>query len=75
MDSLTSSLAMYSSTYDNYIIIGDFNVEVDDTTMLDFCNTFDLVSLMKEPTCHKNPKKLACIDLLLTNKLHSFQNS
>ena len=75
MDSLTRSLALYSSTYDNYIIIGDVNVEVDDTAVSDFCNTFGLVSLMKKPTCRKNPKKLACIDLLLTNKLHSFQNS
>ena len=28
-----------------------------------------------EPTCYKNPEKPFCIDLLLTNKPHSFQNS
>ena len=43
--------------------------------MSDFCNTFDLVSLIKEPPCYKNPEKSSCIDLVLTNKPRSFQNS
>ena len=43
--------------------------------MLSFCDTFDLTSLIKEPTCYKNPDNLSCIDLTLTNKLPSFQNS
>ena len=55
--------------------MGNFIVEVDDTAMSDFCNTFDLVSLIIEPTCYKNPTKSSCIDLFLTNKTLSFQNS
>ena len=43
--------------------------------MLSFCDTFDLTSLIKEPTCYKNPDNLSCIDLTLTNKLPSFKNS
>ena len=43
--------------------------------MPDFCNTFDLTSLIKDPTCHKNPGKPSCIDPILTNNPHSFQNS
>ena len=42
--SLSRNLALYSSSYENYIVIADFNVEVDDTAM-SFRNTFDLVGL------------------------------
>ena len=66
LDSLTRSLALCSSTYEKYIVIGNFNVEVDDTAMAHFCNTFDLASLIKRPMCCKNPEKISCIDL--TNK-------
>ena len=40
-----------------------------------FCETYDLSSLIKVPTCYKNPEKPSCIDLLLTNRPKSFQNS
>ena len=42
---LIRSLALYSSTYENYIVIGDFNSDVDNTVMSDFCNTFALLVL------------------------------
>ena len=43
--------------------------------MSSFCDTFDLTSLIKEPTCYKNLDNSSCIDLILTNKPSSFQNS
>ena len=75
MDSLSKNLALYSSTYENYIVLGDFNVEVDNNAISSFCDAFDLVNLIREPTCYKNPEKPSCVDLILTNKPHSFQNS
>ena len=74
LDSLSRNLALYSSTYENYIIIGDFNIEADSKEMSSFCDTFDFTSLIKEPTCYKNPDNPSCIDLILTNKHLSFQN-
>ena len=74
LDSLSKNLALYSSAY-NYIVIGDFNIEVDSKEMSSFCDTFDLTSLIKEPTCYKNPDNPSCIDVILTNKPLSFQNS
>ena len=47
LDSLSKNLALYSSTYDNYILIGDFNIETDSKEMSSFCDTFDLTSLIK----------------------------
>ena len=55
LDSLSKNLALYSSVYDNYIVIGDFNVEADSKEMSSFRDTFDLTSLIKEPTCYKYP--------------------
>ena len=75
LDSLSKNVAVYSSAYDNYIVISDFNIEADSNEMESFCDTFDLTSLIKEPTCYKNPDNPSCIDLILRNKPLSFQNS
>ena len=40
--------------------------------MKKFCENYDLRSLVKEPTCIKNPENPSCIDLILTNKPRSF---
>ena len=43
--------------------------------MKDFGNIHSSNNLIKEPTCYKNPTNPKCIDLMLTNRHHSFQNS
>ena len=40
--------------------------------MRNFCNSYNLNSLIKQPTCFKNPENPCCIDLILTNKPRSF---
>ena len=75
LDSLSKNLALYLSAYDNHIVICGFNVEADSKEMSSFCDTFDLTSLIKEPTCYKKSNKPSCVDLILRNKLFSFQNS
>ena len=40
--------------------------------MRNFCNSYNLNSLIKQPTCFKNPKNPSCIDLILTDKPQSF---
>ena len=42
--------------------------------MRNFCNSYSLNSLIKQPTCFKNPENPSCIDLILTNKPRSFQS-
>ena len=71
LDSLSKNLALY----DIYIVIGDFNIEADSNEMSSFCDTFDLTSVIKEPTCYKNLDNPFCIELIVTNKPLSFQNS
>ena len=43
------------SPYDDVIIIGDFNTEIGENSINAFCERYRLSSLIKEPTCYKNP--------------------
>ena len=43
--------------------------------MNDFLDIYNLKNLVKHPTCFKNPDRPSCIDLILTNKIKSFQPS
>ena len=65
----------YSSKYDNFIVPGDLNTEVSNSFMEQFCPSYNLKSLIKEPACFKSVDNLSCIDLILTNHPKCFQNS
>ena len=43
--------------------------------MKTFCKNYNLQSLIKQPTCYKNPSRPTCIDLILTNVPRSFQST
>ena len=63
------------SSYENILLLGDFNSTVLETNMKEFCNTYVLKNLIHEPTCYKNPLNPSSIDVMLTNRKNSFQNS
>ena len=65
----------FNSDYDNFVFIGDFNVNVNESSMKEFCNLNVPKSLINKPTCFKNPDKSTCIDLILTNRPTYFQIS
>ena len=75
LETLHKCLALYSSKYENLIVLGDFNIGMDNNDMTVFCTTYDLKSLIEEPTCYKNPENPFCIDLILINNPKCFQNS
>ena len=66
-------LDLYSVHYENTILLGDFNVSIDDPYMESFWELYRFKSLIKE--CFKNLENPSCIDLILTNSPYSFQNS
>ena len=72
---LHKGLALYSSKYENVIVLGNFNVGMDNSDMAVFCDTYDFKCLIKEPTYYKNPENPSCIDLILTNNPKCFQSS
>ena len=72
---LSMGLDFYSSKYENYILMGDFNADLSNNSLSEFCSIFDLKSLIREPTCFKNIANPSCIDLILTNRPRCFQHS
>ena len=73
LNSLTNILNHFTKTYDNYLAIGDFNLEHHDKRLEYFLNNSNLVKLVKTNTCFKGSG--FCIDLILTNREHSFKNT
>ena len=54
LDVLSKNLDHFSASYDNIVILGDFNSEISDLPLEEFCLTYDLKSLIKSPTCFKS---------------------
>ena len=75
LECLNSLLDEHSKKYENYVFIGDFNVNTSDSSMKEFCSLNGLKNLINEPTCYKNSEKPTCIDLILTNQPTLFQRS
>ena len=60
----------YSSIYDNYIILEDFNMERNCPA---FRQSFNLLNSIKTNTCFKGGND-SCIDLILTNRKLRFKH-
>ena len=52
----------------------DYNNEIFQTSMQQFCESYFLEDMVKKPTCFKNPARPTRIDLIITNKLGIFRN-
>ena len=55
LNALTKKLDLYSLTYEKVIILGDFNVDIEEKHKKCFCDSYNLKSLIKHSTCYKNP--------------------
>ena len=75
LSELGSGLDLYSSKYDNFLLMGDFNAEPKEPSMSEFLQLYNLKNLINTPTCYKNPVKPSCIDLILTNRPKTFHSS
>ena len=64
-----------SSKCDNFIVLGYFNVQPTEIAMSDFMEVYNFKNLTKGRTCFKNPNKLSCIDVILTNRKKRFMLS
>ena len=57
-----------------FMLIGDFNMTIENKNLEFFMNSFGLESLIKKPTCFQS-KNPSCIDLILTNEKDLLKNS
>ena len=74
MDGMGKANDLLSTNYEN-LSVGDVNAEESNISVKDFCDVYGFKHLIKESTCYKNPNNPKCINLMLTNKNRSFQNS
>ena len=73
LNSLTVILDHFTKAYNNYLIMGDFNLEPHVKRLGYFLNSNNLVNLVKTNICFKGSG--SCIDLILTNRKYSFKNT
>ena len=66
------NIDLCSGIYENFVIMGDFNIEPTENAMEEFIKLYNLKKLIKGPAYYKNPDKPSCIDLILTNRGKSF---
>ena len=69
------SLDSYMSSCDNSLVIRDLNSDISEIAISEFCETYNLQNLVKDPTRYKNSSKPTSIDLILTNFPKSFQHT
>ena len=75
INELGKTLNIYLHKNDHILLIGRFNSEISKKLLHDFCNVYNLESLSNTPTCFKNPENPSCIELLLTNSKHNFDET
>ena len=68
-------LDKYMCKFENFILLGDFNSEMLEVSMKNFCEIYNLKNIVTGPTCFKNPLNPSSIDVILTNKSKSFLNN
>ena len=67
LKNISTALDKLSTDYGNVILLGDFNVEVEEKNLSNFMSVRNFKTLVKQKTCFKNPENPACIYLILTN--------
>ena len=79
-EEMTTSLDMAFKKYENCIIMGNFNIDMNKpdspacAQLNDFCDIFDLANMINEKTCFSKNYS-SSIDLILSNKPSIFQLS
>ena len=74
INELNLALNFFSPIYENFVLLGDFNLSTENPNLKNLMSSFDLESLINSPTCYKSTNP-TCIDLILTNKKNHFMKS
>ena len=56
MEALAKNMDLYSSAYENFIFLGDFNAGMEHSALKDFCNLCSLTSLINRLLVGKIPQ-------------------
>ena len=65
----------FSTKYDHFILLGDFNVQENETILSEFLNAYNAENIVKNKACFKSIENLSCVDLIITDKPGRFQHT
>ena len=65
----------FSTKYDRFILLGDFNVQENETILPDFLNAYNAKNIVKNKTCFKSNENPSCVDLIITDKPGNFHHT
>ena len=51
LDNLQPNLDHFMPKFDSFVLLGDFNSEIHEQRMNEFCDTYNLKNLITGPTC------------------------
>ena len=68
LNHVSNELDKFLPSYENILLLGDFNSTMSEKEMQEFCTKYNLEHLVKGPTCYKNVNNPSSIDVMLTNK-------
>ena len=74
IEHLSKTVGQLSFQYDKTMLIGDFNLTINNKRLQNVMTTFDLECLIKKPTCFQSSNP-TCVDLILTKKKEFFKNA
>ena len=74
ISNLSKTINAFSTKSDNILLMGDFNLTIENKHLKELLNLFNLRSLISSPTYFQfiNP---TCVDLILTKQEDLFSNS
>ena len=75
LNNVSKELDRFLPMYENLLLLGDFNSEMNEEDMKDLCETYNLTNLITDSTCFKSEINPSCIDVMLTNRSTCFENS
>ena len=74
IDHLSKPSGQLSCQYDKNMLIGDFNLTINNKSLKNFKTTFNQESLINKPICFQSSNP-TWIDLILTKKKEFFKNT
>ena len=76
-NNISNSLDLYLPKYEKFVLLGDFNVNVNNTDPIftEFIGQYGAKNIVKYPTCFKSHENPSIIDLIVTNNSKNFWNT
>ena len=73
LEEMRKNFEKFCTKYENFLMIGDFNLSEDDDSLDQFMQELNLENVVKVPTCFKSDSP-TCIDLILTSDKRKLAN-